>query len=99
MAGLEDRGMRIVMVQVTAPYDVPFRCFSTDPSLAADWNAHVATELICPSSTLPYFVCGFSGRAALAFNGVRREPGCFGGAALGALPTSRRPWPTCTPPS
>lgn len=74
----------MVMVHVTAPYDVPFARFSIDPSLADSWNAHVLTELVAPWANLPYFICGFSGGAALALNGLQKDPRCFGAAALGA---------------
>ena len=81
---LEHRRLNLVMAHVTAPYDVPFNRFSADPSSADTWNAHVSAELLDPWSGLPYFVSGFSGGAALALNGLRRDPRCFGGAALGA---------------
>jgi predicted esterase len=73
-----------VMAYVSAPYDVPFNRFATDPSAADTWNAHVSTELLEPWSKLAYFVSGFSGGAALALNGLHKALGCFGGAALGA---------------
>ena len=77
-------GTNAVMVHVTAPYDVPFNRFAENPSAAELWKAHVLEELLSPWSVLPYFVCSFSGGAALALNGLQREPRCFGGAALGA---------------
>lgn len=77
-------GMNAVMVHVTAPFDVPFNRFAENPSTAGLWKAHVLDELLSPWSGLPYFVCGFSGGAALALNGLQKEPRCFGGAALGA---------------
>jgi predicted esterase len=81
---LANHSMNVVMVYVSAPYDVPFDRFSTDPSSADIWNAHVLSELLEPWSRLPYFVTGFSGGAALALNGLERDPRCFGGAAFGA---------------
>ena len=84
LESLEDRGMNLVMAHVTAPYDVPFNRFSADPSSADTWNAHVSAELLDPWSRLPYFVSGFSGGAALALNGLHRDPRYFGAAALGA---------------
>jgi hypothetical protein len=84
LIGLENRGMGFVMTHVTAPYDVPFNRFSSDPGAADTWNAHVRGELLAPWSGLPRFVSGFSGGAALALNGLYRDPKCFGGAALGA---------------
>jgi predicted esterase len=85
---LAKSGTNLVMVYVSAPYDIPFNRFASDPASAATWNAHVLTELLQPWSHLPYFVSGFSGGAALALNGLERDPRCFGGAALGwdALP-------------
>lgn len=77
-------GTNAVVVHVTAPYDVPFNRFAENPSAAELWKAHVLDELLSPWSDLPYFVCGFSGGAALALNGLQKEPRCFGGAALGA---------------
>lgn len=77
-------GTKAVVVHVTAPYDVPFNRFAENPSAAELWKAHVLDELLSPWSDLPYFVCGFSGGAALALNGLQKEPRCFGGAALGA---------------
>lgn len=73
-----------VMAYVSAPYDVPFNRFATDPAAADTWNAHVSTELLEPWSNLPYFVSGFSGGTALALNGLEKHPRCFGAAALGA---------------
>jgi len=75
---------QFVLVHVTAPYDVPFNRFATEPTATANWNAHVATELFVPWAALPYVVCGFSGGAALALNGLQSDPRCVGGAALGA---------------
>ncbi len=77
-------GVDLVLIHVTAPYDVPFNRFSADPSSADTWNCHVLSELIEPWSRLPFFVCGFSGGAALALNGVHEDRRCFGGAGLGA---------------
>ena len=84
LEGLSNSNINAVMVYVSAPYDVPFNRFPTDPSSAATWNAHVLTELLEPWPQLPYFVSGFSGGAALALNGLEKDPRCFGGAALGA---------------
>jgi hypothetical protein len=81
---LTKRLLNLVMVYVSAPPDVPFNCFASEPSAAATWNAHVATELLEPWSRLPYFVSGSSGGAALALNGLQEDRRCFGGAALGA---------------
>jgi hypothetical protein len=77
-------GMNVVAVYVSAPYDVPFNRFASNPAAAEAWNAHVLTELLEPWSKLPYFASGFSGGAALAFNGLQKDSRCFGGAALGA---------------
>lgn len=76
--------LSLVMVHVTAPYDVPFNRFADEPSAAARWNAHVLTELLQPWSHLPFFVAGFSGGAALALNGLHSDARCFGGAGFGA---------------
>jgi hypothetical protein len=86
---LDKRPLNLVLVHITAPHDVPFTRFDSEPAAAATWNAHVATELLEPWSGLPWFVCGFSGGVALALNGVHRDSCCFGGAALGAdaIPT------------
>lgn len=81
---LAEARANLVMVYVSAPYDVPFNRFSTEPSSAQVWNAHVRMELLEPWARLPYFVSGFSGGAALAFNGLEKDPRCFGGAAFGA---------------
>jgi predicted esterase len=81
---LERGGMNAVMVHVTAPYDVPFNRFAESPSAAELWKAHVLKELLEPWQHLRYFVCGFSGGAALALNGLQMTPRCFGGAAFGA---------------
>lgn len=80
---LSRSGANLVMVYVSAPFDVPFARFAKDPSSAEKWNAHVLTELLQPWSNLPYFACGFSGGAALALNGLERIPRCFGAATLG----------------
>ncbi len=86
---IEGRCIDLVLVHVTAPYDVPFNRFSAEPASAAIWSAHVLTELLEPWSKLPYFVSGFSGGTALALNGLHQDSRCFGGAALGAdaIPT------------
>lgn len=81
---LSHGAVNAVMAYVSAPYDVPFNRFASDPSSADTWNAHVLTELLKPWSKLPYFVAGFSGGAALALNGLHKDRRCFGGAALGA---------------
>lgn len=80
---LSKAGANLVMVYVSAPFDVPFARFGTDRPAAETWNAHVLTELLEPWLSLPYFVSGFSGGAALALNGLERDPRCFGGATLG----------------
>jgi predicted esterase len=80
---LTGRGIALVLAHVTAPYDVPFRQFPTDPTAAATWNAHVLTELLEPWAGLPYFVAGFSGGAVLALHGLHANPRCFGAATLG----------------
>lgn len=72
-----------IFAYVCAPFDVPFRRFSENPELAEDWNKHVLEELLKPWEALPFFVCGFSGGNALAFNGIQADPKCFGGACLG----------------
>jgi hypothetical protein len=74
----------LVLVYVSAPYDVPFNRFASEPSAVQTWNEHVATELLEPWAKLPYFVSGFSGGAALALNGLQADSRCFGGAVLGA---------------
>lgn len=84
LGGFANRSLQFVLVYVTAPYDVPFNRFATEHIAAANWNSHVTTELLEPWSRLPYFVCGFSGGAALALNGLQNDPRCFGGAVLGA---------------
>ncbi len=76
---LSHGAVNTVMAYVSAPYDVPFNRFASDPSSAGTWNAHVLTELLKPWSKLPYFVSGFSGGAALALNGLHKDPRCFGG--------------------
>jgi predicted esterase len=81
---LSHGAVNAVMAYVSAPYDVPFSRFASDLSAADTWNAHVLAELLKPWSKLPYFVSGFSGGAALALNGLHKDPRCFGGAALGA---------------
>lgn len=81
---LAETSANLVMVYVSAPYDVPFNRFTKEPSSAQVWNAHILTELLEPWSRLPYFVSGFSGGAALAFHGLEEDPRCFGGAAFGA---------------
>jgi len=81
---LAERTPSLVMVYVSAPYDVPFNRFASEPSAVQTWNAHVAAELLEPWSKLPYFLSGFSGGAALALNGLQTDSRCFGGAALGA---------------
>jgi len=81
---LSHGAVNAVMAYVSAPYDVPFNRFSSDPSAADIWNAHMLTELLEPWSKLPYFVSGFSGGAALALNGLQKNPRCFGGAVFGA---------------
>ena len=84
----EQTNRNFLFAYVSAPYDVPFRRFQEDPKLAEPWNRHVLVELFGKWSTLPFFVCGFSGGNSLAFNGVHADPRCFGGACLGgdALP-------------
>lgn len=80
--------LSLVLVHVTAPYDVPFNRFANEPRAAARWNAHVLKELLKPWAQLPYFVAGFSGGIALALFGLHSEARCFGAAAFGgdALP-------------
>lgn len=73
----------VTLVYVTAPYDVPFRVFREEPSRARVWNAHVIEELLAPWQSLPFFVAGFSGGAALAFHGVHATLNCLGGATMG----------------
>ncbi len=74
---------KMTFVYITAPYDVPLCRFATEPASAVMWNTHILTEVLQPWERLPFFVCGFSGGAALAFNGVHMDQRCFGGAALG----------------
>jgi predicted esterase len=73
----------LVMVHVTAPYDVPFNRFASEPNAAARWNDHVIKELLQPLAPLPYFVAGFSGGIALALFGLHGDARCFGAAAFG----------------
>ncbi len=75
--------LNLVMVHVTAPYDVPFNRFGNEPNAAAQWNDHVLTELLEPWAQLPYFVAGFSGGIALALFGLHSDTRCFGAAAFG----------------
>lgn len=84
LENLARHSLSLVLAYVSAPYDVPFNRFAAEPPAADTWNAHVTKELLEPWSTLPYFVCGFSGGAALALNGLEKSPRCFGGAGLGA---------------
>jgi hypothetical protein len=84
MSWLSERSLELIMVYISAPYDVPFARFATEPAAAAAWNAHLATELLEPWCGWPYFVCGFSGGAALVLNGFHQDRCCFGGATLGA---------------
>ena len=84
----------ITFVYICAPYDVPYNRFALERKALANWNAHVLTELLDPWNDLPFYVCSFSGGAALALNGVHQDPRCFGGAAFGAdaIPASfKRP--------
>ena len=74
----------ITFVYISAPYDVPYNRFAREPKALADWNAHVLIELLNPWSELPFYVCSFSGGAALALNGVHQDPRCLGGADFGA---------------
>ena len=80
----EQPDRRFLFAYISAPYDVSFRRFTEDPRLAASWNRHILEELFDEWSTLPFFVCGFSGGNALAFNGIHSDKRCFGGACLGA---------------
>jgi hypothetical protein len=80
---LAQGGANAILVHVTAPYDVPFNRFAENPSAAELWRAHVLEELLSPWPHLPYFVCGFSGGAALALNGLQMDPRCFGVPHLG----------------
>ncbi len=84
LGGFADGPPHFVLIHVTAPYDVPFARFATEPTAAANWTSHVLTELLEPWVALPYLVCGFSGGVVLALNGVHADPRCFGGAAFGA---------------
>ena len=77
-------GVDLVLIHVTAPYDVPFNRFSADPSSADTWNCHVLSELIEPWSRLPFFVCGFSGGGRSGFERRPRRPSLF-----------RRRWTWC----
>lgn len=92
------RSMEFVMVYVTSPYDVPYNRFVSEPEALAAWNKHITTELLESWNSLPMFISGFSGGAALAFNGLEKEPRCFGGGTFGGdqIPLSfARPkhWP------
>ncbi len=81
---LDAGGENAVVVHVTAPFDVPFARFAEQPGEAEKWRLHILLELLGPWRPLPYFVAGFSGKIALALNGLDRELRCFGGAAFGA---------------
>lgn len=74
----------VTFVHVSAPYDVPYNRFRSEPEALAAWNAHVLAELLEPWSELPYYLGSFSGGAALALNGLHQVPLCLGAAALGA---------------
>src|SRR5262245_29036711 len=45
---LSRSGTNLVMVYVSAPYDVPFARFGADRPSAEKWNAHILTELLQP---------------------------------------------------
>jgi len=74
----------ITLVHVSAPYDVPYNRFASEPESLVNWNAHVLNELLEPWNELPFHLCSFSGGAALALNGVHQHPLCRGAAAFGA---------------
>ncbi|WP_425395405.1 hypothetical protein [Aeoliella sp.] len=74
----------ITFMHVSAPYDVPYNRFASEPEALADWNAHVLTELLDIWNEIPFYVCSFSGGAALALNGIHEDPRCLGAAAFGA---------------
>lgn len=81
---VEAGGLQATLVHVRAPWDVPFNRFAREPASALDWTRHVVDELLEPWSTLPWFVAGFSGGAALALHGVHAVSNSVGAAALGA---------------
>jgi predicted esterase len=74
----------LTFIHISAPYDVPFNRFDKDRAALETWNAHVLTELLELWAALPFYLCSFSGGAALALNGIHQEPRCLGAAALGA---------------
>jgi hypothetical protein len=84
LQGLASHSLDLVMVYVSAPYDLPFNRFATHRQAAVTWNVHVATEVLEPWAELPFFVTGFSGGASLGLNGLHASLRCFGGAGLGA---------------
>ncbi len=84
MESASNAGYRFIFIHVTAPYDIPYARFASEPDAARLWNSHVREELIGPWPALPMFVSGFSGGAALALNGVHLNANCIGGAAFGA---------------
>ena len=71
-------------VHISAPYDVPYNRFASEPQALKEWNAHILTELLEPWDELPFHMCSFSGGAALALNGIHLEQRCLGAAAFGA---------------
>ncbi len=84
LQGLASHSLDLVMVYVSAPYDLPFNRFATDHRAAVTWNVHVASEMLEPWARLPFFVTGFSGGVSLGLHGLHEMPRCFGGAGLGA---------------
>jgi len=74
----------LALLHVCSPYDVPLARFAEDSASATLWNQHVIQELLEPWKTLPFWVSGFSGGAALALNGIHESSRCQGGAVFGA---------------
>jgi pimeloyl-ACP methyl ester carboxylesterase len=77
-------GLPCVLLHVTAPFDIPFNRFASEPAALKRWNQHVLDELFEPWRELPFFVSGFSGGVALALNGVHAPDRCLGAATFGA---------------
>ena len=73
----------MALVHVTSPFDIPIPKLESDISERRKWTGHVLNELLSHWQNLPFSVCGFSGGAALALNGIHESPMCIGGAILG----------------
>ena len=74
----------LVLLHVTAPFDVPFARFRDHPEHAQRWQNHILTELLTPWEKTPFWVSGFSGGAVLALSGVHTALHCRGAAVFGA---------------